>query len=192
MREVQTELRPYIAKRWDSETMRGAPEQPELSPELVAPLTVLSAILRAVVESLPAALASRLYRRVIQVMTQQLWDRVLAHRVWSARGGAQLRHDLQYGFLHAAREARVPSRALMRPWSKLLAGAAVLALPTAASGAPEATSFESTTRATSEATDQELEKVLVDVGESAGVDLKGHLTRADLSTLLKKRHDYWK
>ncbi|GAA6047744.1 hypothetical protein JCM3770_001756 [Rhodotorula araucariae] len=134
VREVVGELKPYFSKRWDvPPDAEDDSHDLSLSPELIAPLSLLSSLLSTIVQSFPPAARTVLYRRIASHLSQALFDRLLVSHGWTESSAHQLQYDLQHGFLVAAREAGLPQRGLQRGWDVARAGAAILALPAQAS-----------------------------------------------------------
>ncbi|GAA6012527.1 hypothetical protein JCM10207_009031 [Rhodosporidiobolus poonsookiae] len=131
-REVSSELKAYYNRRWDTPPEEDSPDR-SLSPELIAPLSLLSSLLSTLVQSLPTSTATALYRRIASSLSQTLFDRLLSSHGWTEQGGHQFQYDLEHGFLAAGREAGLPRNRLLRGWDIARAGATVVALPTQAS-----------------------------------------------------------
>ncbi|KAL7344118.1 RINT-1 family protein [Rhodotorula toruloides] len=131
-REVSNELKPYYLKRWEEIAEEDATER-SLSPELIAPLSLLSSLLSTLVQSFPPATRTSLYRRIAALVSQSLYDRLLVSHGWTESSAQQLQYDLENGFLVAAKEAGLPQRGIMRGWEVARGGATVLALPSQAS-----------------------------------------------------------
>ncbi|BGP37330.1 hypothetical protein JCM10449v2_001235 [Rhodotorula kratochvilovae] len=134
VREVVGELKPYFSKRWDvPPDAEDDSHDLSLSPELIAPLSLLQSLLSTIVQSFPPAALTTLYRRIASHLSQALFDRLLVSHGWTESSAQQLQYDLQHGFLVAAREAGLPTRGLQRGWDVARGGAAILALPAQAS-----------------------------------------------------------
>ncbi|EGU13476.1 RINT-1 family protein [Rhodotorula toruloides ATCC 204091] len=131
-REVSNELKPYYSKRWEEVAEEDATDR-SLSPELIAPLSLLSSLLSTLVQSFPPATRTTLYRRIAGLVSQSLYDRLLVSHGWTESSAQQLQYDLENGFLVAVKEAGLPQRGIMRGWEVARGGATVLALPSQAS-----------------------------------------------------------
>ncbi|GEM09225.1 rint-1 family protein [Rhodotorula toruloides] len=132
-REVSNELKPYYNKRWEELPEEDDASDRSLSPELIAPLSLLSSLLSALVQSFPPAIRTSLYRRIAALVSQSLYDRLLVSQGWIESSAQQLQYDLENGFLVAAKEAGLPQRGIKRGWEVARGGATVLALPSQAS-----------------------------------------------------------
>lgn len=119
-------------RRWEEIAEEDATER-SLSPELIAPLSLLSSLLSTLVQSFPPATRTSLYRRIAALVSQSLYDRLLVSHGWTESSAQQLQYDLENGFLVAAKEAGLPQRGIMRGWEVARGGATVLALPSQAS-----------------------------------------------------------
>ncbi|GAA5884946.1 hypothetical protein JCM6882_007164 [Rhodosporidiobolus microsporus] len=131
-REVAGELKPYYGKRWDVSPEDDSPDR-SLSPELIAPLSLLSSLLSTLVKSFPASTSTALYRRIASSLSQTLYDRLLSSHGWTEAGAHQFQYDLENGFFVAGREAGIPRNRLTRGWDVARGGATILALPAQAS-----------------------------------------------------------
>ncbi|GAA6035080.1 hypothetical protein JCM8097_002174 [Rhodosporidiobolus ruineniae] len=132
VREVVGELKAYYSRRWDHPDEEDSPDR-SLTPELIAPLSLLSSFLSTLVQSFPTSTSVTLYRRIATSLSQALYDRLLAPHGWTLVGAHQLQYDLEHGFLAAGREAGLPRNRLTRGWDRARGGATILALPAQAS-----------------------------------------------------------
>ncbi|KAK4049402.1 hypothetical protein OIV83_004135 [Microbotryomycetes sp. JL201] len=129
VREVLSDLKPYLGRRWDYSKQEGEDvEVDSLTSELNAPLALFTTLLKTLVESYPHAVATTLYRRIAVNLSTSLYDRLLVNRTWSEAGAHQLNYDIDHGFLQAGREAGI-RRGVSRGWDKLVGGAKIMALP---------------------------------------------------------------
>lgn len=102
-------------------------EEPSLTSDLIAPLSLFSALLSSIVASFPATLATTLYRRIAASLSQSLYDRLLINRTWSEYSAQRLVYDVEHGFLQAGREAGI-KRGVGKGWEVFVSGSIILAL----------------------------------------------------------------
>lgn len=122
------------SRRWDVPAAdEDEPSDRSLSPELIAPLSLFSSLLSTIVQSFPPATRTTLYRRIAALVSQALYDRLLAAHGWTETAAHQFQYDLDNGFLVAAREAGMPERGLQRGWEVARGGGIILTLPAQAS-----------------------------------------------------------
>ncbi|GAA5979575.1 hypothetical protein JCM10908_002971 [Rhodotorula pacifica] len=132
-REVINELKAYFGRRWDVPADEDDSSDRSLSPELIAPLSLFSSLLATIVQSFPQATRTTLYRRIAALVSQALYDRLLASHGWTETAAHQFQYDVENGFLVAAREAGIPERGLQRGWEVARGGGIILSLPAQAS-----------------------------------------------------------
>lgn len=204
VREVGNELKAYLGKRWDEpsfpgpdavndESSSGAPLWPsEVSPELISPVTVLSALLSSLAASLPPLPLSKLYRQFTGQMQDTLLARSVFPKVWSERGGRQFRFDVEQGWLAAARDAskgkiRKPENGMR----KLLDAALLVSLP-ASTSVQNANKAEIVTIAKvvqvawDDTNDAAFNEILMKLG------VRELIGRKDVKNILKKRPECWR
>ncbi|KAK4702207.1 RAD50-interacting protein 1, partial [Phenoliferia sp. Uapishka_3] len=129
VREVMTELKAYLGRRWDTPPPEDEAQVDfTLTTDLISPLSLFSSLLSTLVTSFPPALSTTLYRRISSTLSATLYDRLLTNRTWSETGANQLNYDIEHGFLQAGREAGI-SRGVGKGWEVLKGGGKVLALP---------------------------------------------------------------
>lgn len=203
VREVNNELKTYLAKRWDEASFPVSLEEEdttsswpsEISPELISPVTVFSALLSSLASALPPLPLNRLYRQITAQIQDTLLARSVFPKIWSERGGRQFRYDAEQGWLAAAREAskgkiKKPENGLR----KLLDAGLIVSLPAS-------TSVRATTNNTSgeivtitkvvqvawdDTNDAAFNEILMKLG------VKELIGRKDVKNILKKRPECWR
>ncbi|KAI5481051.1 hypothetical protein MNV49_006237 [Pseudohyphozyma bogoriensis] len=191
-RDVLAELKAYLGRRWDFAPPEDE-EEPSLTPDLIAPLSLFSALLSTIVASFPPTLATTLYRRISASLSVSLYDRLLVNRTWSESGAKQLNWDIEYGFLQAGREAGI-KRGVGRGWELLTGGAKIMALPASsgssnASGEDAGASFASIMKLAFD--DAVPEHQVTAAMEELGVgELVGR--KEILQALLRRRPECWR
>lgn len=226
VREVSNELKTYLAKRWDEATFHTTSSQLssgsstatspdgdntngwplEISPELASPVTVFSALLSTLSASLPALPLNRLYRQVAQQLQETLLARSVYPKIWSERGGAQFRVDVEQGWLAAAANAtRGKIRAPENGLRSLLDAALLVSLPSSTNSSSSGTisnygggkSFAGAGTeivpiakvvqvAWDDTNDAALNEVLMKIG------VRELVSRKDVKAILKKRPECWR
>ncbi|GAA5831097.1 hypothetical protein JCM11251_005141 [Rhodosporidiobolus azoricus] len=131
-KEVAGALKPYYGKRWDVPHEEDSSDR-SLSPELIAPLSLLSSLLSTLLQSFPASTSIALYRRIASSLSQTLYYSLLSTHGWTESGAHQFQYDLEHGFFAAGREAGIPRNRLTRGWDVAKGAATILALPAQAS-----------------------------------------------------------
>ncbi|GAA96748.1 uncharacterized protein L969DRAFT_97097 [Mixia osmundae IAM 14324] len=105
VREVTSEMKPYLNKRWDYDAL--APDELEISPELNTTLAAFSGLLSCLVSSLPPLACMSLYRKVAVALQDILITKITIAKVFHESGGCQFAFDFDHGWLAAAREAGI-------------------------------------------------------------------------------------
>lgn len=180
-------------RRWDAQPPE-IEEEPSLTPDLIAPLSLFSALLSSLVTSFPATLSITLYRKISSSLSQALYDRLLINRTWSEYSAKKFEYDLENGFLQAAKGAGI-KRGVGKGWEMLSGGAKIMALPAGVS-APGVIKSAGFSKVMQIAFDDG-----VGVGEGDGSDFQlmmeslgvsERLRKKDVQILMKRRPECWR
>ena len=192
VREVQGELKSYLARRWDG-SYEG--EADSISPDLAGAITVFSALLGLVAKSLPAVAVNKLYRSIASQIQDLLITRSVLPKIWSERGGLQFLFDAESGWLSSAREAlgskvRRPENGLR----KLLDAARLVSLPASTGSArpgdgarrDEITISKVVQVTWDDTNDAAFNEILMKLG------IRELIGRKDVKAILRKRPECWR
>ncbi|KAG9127939.1 hypothetical protein FRC07_007177 [Ceratobasidium sp. 392] len=128
--EVETELKAYFAKQWEtSDSSNEEDESVRIPATLVSPLTTLSTHLSVLSKALSPSASAALYRRVASSLASHILQRSVLHfgrgRLTPARGVAFARETALW--IEASQMA-MPNRRVEAPWQRLLDGAKLVAI----------------------------------------------------------------
>lgn len=177
--------------RWDfTRSDEEKEEDTTLTPDLIAPLSLLAALLKSLTSSLPIALSTTLYRRIATGISVGLYDRLLVNRAWSEDAARQLIFDLEHGFLQAGREAGV-QRGVGRGWEIMVEGAKVMAIPSSSTTSSGGVSFSKVMQSawddsTGEGEGSKFADLMTDVGVGET------LSKREVQAIMRRRPECWR
>lgn len=208
VREILGELKAYLGRsvlclppryssltsrcsRWDfSRSDEEKEEEMALTPDLIAPLSLLANLLKSLTSSLPIPLSTNLYRRITAGLSMGLYDRLLVNRAWSEDAARQLIFDLEHGFLQAGREAGI-QRGVRRGWEVMLDGAQVMAIPSSSTTSTGGVSFSKVMQSawddsTGEGEGSNFAHLMTDVGVGET------LSKREVQAIMRRRPECWR
>jgi hypothetical protein len=177
--------------RWDfTRSDEEKEEDTTLTPDLIAPLSLLAALLKSLTSSLPIALSTTLYRRIATGLSVGLYDRLLVNRAWSEDAARQLIFDLEHGFLQAGREAGV-QRGVGRGWEIMVEGAKVMAIPSSSTTSSGGVSFSKVMQsAWDDSTGEGEGSKFADLMTEVGVGET--LSKREVQAIMRRRPECWR
>ncbi|KAG8693863.1 hypothetical protein FRC09_010241, partial [Ceratobasidium sp. 395] len=175
--EVETELKPYFAKQWETSDSQNEEESIRIPATLVSPLTTLSTHLSLLSKTLSSSASAALYRRVASSLASHILQRSVLHfgrgRLTPARGAAFAR---EAGLWIEASQMAMPNRRVEAPWQRLLDGARLVAIR-------QGEEFEAAKNVLWNGTEEQCAEF------AEAVDIKA-LNRGEMQDVLRARSDY--